>query len=228
MGTKHYKYLLLLQDNNMNKIKNKNIKYSCMAGFTLVETVITIFIFGIVMLGVTAMIRGVLVNSRQQNLALNNIDQARRIANTFENELRNSAYGVNGAYPINQAGDTQVIFFSTSPLGNGTVSRVRYYISNGILYKGVTNPTGTTYNTANESVTTLLTTISLGSNPLFYYYDGNYNGSTSALTQQVNINLVKYIKINLIVLLQTDQNSTSTFTVTGGAAIRNLKTNLGN
>jgi prepilin-type N-terminal cleavage/methylation domain-containing protein len=199
-------------------------------GFTLVETLMTIFIFGIIMLGTTLMLRGFFINNRQQTVALNNIDQARRIANTFMNELRNSSYGVGGAYPVGEASDTQIVFYSTAPLGNGTVSRVRYYISSGILYKGITNPSGNplVYNLGTETVKTLLTSMSLGVNPLFYYYDGNYNGSTNPLTQQVNINSVKFVKMNLIVLSQSVQSGTTTFTVSGGAALRNLKTNLGN
>jgi prepilin-type N-terminal cleavage/methylation domain-containing protein len=139
-------------------------------GFTLIETLVVIFIFGIIMIGTTEMVRSILVSGRQDTLALNNVDQARRIANNFANELRNSTYGVNGSYPINQASDTQIIFFSTLPLRNGTASRIRYYISNGILYKGVTNPTGSVYNQSNETSTALLSSLSLSGNPLFYYY----------------------------------------------------------
>ena len=210
-----------MKRNYLKKMNNQS-------GFTLMETMITIFIFGIVMIGTTTMLRAILVNGRQGTVATGNIDQVGRLANTFENELRNGAYGVNGAYPVYQASDTQIIFFSTAPKGNGTVSKVRYYVTGSTLYKGITNPTGTTYNAANETITTLITSLSLGGNPLFYYYDGNYNGTGSALTQPVNINNVKFIKINLTSLVQLDQRSTGTFTVTGGAAIRNLKTNLGN
>ncbi len=103
-------------------------------------------------------------------------------------------------------------------------------MSSGALYKGVIDPSGTplSYNTANEVTTKLISDMSIGANPLFYYYDGNYNGSGSSIAQPVNINQVKFVKINLSILKQSVQNSTSTFTVSGGAAIRNLKNNLGN
>lgn len=212
----------------MKKIPFKKINRT--NGFTLVETIVTIFIFSLIMLGTTLMLRGMLVNSKQEGMALNNIDQARRIAASFANELRNGAYGSNGSYPINVASDTQITFFSTAPLGNGTVSKIRYYISNGILYKGITNPTGVplSYTSSTEQIIPLLSTLSLGSTPLFYYYDGNYNGSSTPLVQPVNINSIKFISINLIILSQLERNSGTTFTITGGAAMRNLKTNLGN
>lgn len=207
--------------------KNKINKQS---GFTLVETLFTIFIFTILMLGTTLMMKDIFSVSKQQYGVLTNVDQARRIANTFVNELRNSAYGANGAYPVNQVGDTQIIFFSTAPRNDGTISKVRYYITGNTIYKGVTNPAGSppSYTGQPETVTTLSSDIYLGSNPLFYYYDGNYNGTGSALTQPVNINVVKFIKMNLIVLKELVQNSNNTFTVSAGASIRNLKTNLGN
>jgi prepilin-type N-terminal cleavage/methylation domain-containing protein len=210
----------------MKKLFNNNLE----KGFTLVETMVVIFVFGIVASGTTLMLKNIFVNVRQQSMSMDNVDLARKAANNFVNEMRNASYGANGAYPINQAGDTQIIFFSTAPKGNGTVSRVRYYISGSTLLKGIIDPTGTpgTYNTANEVITTVLKNLSLGSNPLFYYYDGNYSGSGNALTQQVNINLVKFVKINLTVLKQISPNNNSTFTVNAGGAIRNIKTNLGN
>jgi prepilin-type N-terminal cleavage/methylation domain-containing protein len=206
-----------------NKLKIKS-------GFTLVETLFTIFIFSLLMMGTTLMMKDILSTSRQQLDMMTNTDQARMIANNFVTELRNATYGANGAYPINQAGDNQVIFFSTGIKNNGTISRIRYYISGNTLYKGVTNPAGSplSYNGQPETITALSTEMSMSGNPLFYYYDGNYNGSGNSLSQPVNINVVKFIKINLVVLKELTANSTNTFTVSAGASLRNLKNNLGN
>jgi len=70
--------------------------------------------------------------------------------------------------------------------------------------------------------------MSMGGNPLFSYYDSNYNGSGNPLTQPVNINVIRFIKINLTVLKDVTPTGSGTFTVSSGASIRNLKTNLGN
>lgn len=214
------------------KIKklNKNIKKSTQSGFTLVETIMTIFIFSLLMLGTSLMLKDILANSRQQYGVIDSVDQARKIANTFTNELRNSTYGVNGSYPLNEASNIQIIFFSTAPKNNGTISRVRYYMSGNTLYKGITDPAGNppSYAGQTEVITTLSTKMSLSANPLFYYYDGSYNGSGTSLSQPVNLNQVKFIKINLIVLKQLTATSSDTFTVSAGASMRNLKTNLGN
>ena len=208
-------------------MKNKIIKKS---GFTLVETLVTIAIFSVLMIGITLMIQNIFTISEQQNGILSNTNQATIISSTFINELRNATYGANGAYPINQATNNQLIFYSTAPKNNGIVSQIRYYISGNTLYKGITNPAGSpaSYNGQPEAITTLNTQMSMGSNPLFSYYDGTYNGSGNALTQPVNIDVIRFIKINLTVLTDAVRNGTGTFTVTSGASLRNLKTNLGN
>jgi len=208
-------------------MKNKSKKQS---GFTLIETVLTIFIFGILMAGTTLMIRDIFKVSEQQTGILSNTTEATIISNNFANEIRNAAYGAGGAYPINQATDNQIIFFSTALRANGTVSKIRYYISGNTLYKGITNPGGSplSYNGQTETITALSTQMSMGANPLFYYYDGTYNGSGNALSNPVNINAVRFVKINLIILKNITPNSSGTFTVSAGANIRNLKTNLGN
>jgi len=208
------------------KINNKKFNL----GFTLVETLVTTFIFGILMVGTTTLLRDILVNSRGETSSMDSMFRVRQVVNAFVREIRNSTYGVDGAYPINQANNTQVVFFSTAPKNNGTVSRIRYFVLNGILYKGITDPSGSPlkYNLATEKIATLLTNLSLGANPLFYYYDGNYDGTTPPLAGPVNLTKIKFIEINITVLKQLIQNSTDTFNITAGAVFRNLKNNLGN
>jgi len=207
-----------------------NYKLKTQSGFTLVETLFTIFIFGILMLGTTLMIKQIFSVSEQQSGILSNTNQAIIISDAFVNELRNATYGANGSYPISQATDNQIIFFSTAIKKDGTVSKIRYYISNNTLYKGITNPGGNplSYDGQSETTTTLSTQMSMGSNPLFYYYDGSYDGNGNPLTQPININVIRFVKINLVVLKDVTPNGNSIFTVTAGASIRNLKTNLGN
>ena len=79
-----------------------------------------------------------------------------------------------------------------------------------------------------ESVKVVATGISNSGSPLFYYYDGNYNGNTSALAQPVNINQVRFVKMSLMVLNNIKQNDTSKFSISAGSAIRSVKDNLGN
>lgn len=202
--------------------------HSTSKGFTLLETLVSVAIFVLIIGGSATLFKESLSGSAQKMVAIGNVDQARSVIFNFANELRNAAYGVDGSYPLNQATDTQVIIFSNYGTNLASPSRIRYFVSTSTLYKGVTAPTGTAYNLGNE----VLTPVEGGvvnpvGTPLFYYYDGSYTGTTSPLVQPVNINSVKFIKMNLVVLTQEVRNGTSTFSVVGGAAIRSLKTNLG-
>jgi hypothetical protein len=127
------------------------------------------------------------------------------------------------------AGDSEIIFYS--PLGGpGTlIKRIRYFVSNNILYKGVVVPTGSplSYNLLSETLSAVQPDLSLGGNPIFYYYDGDYDGDTAALVQPVNINNVKFVRINLVVLKQSQLNSDDTFSLNIGGTVRSLKDNLG-
>ncbi len=198
-------------------------------GFTLMETVVAIAIFSALMLGVTLMVKDVFVNSRNQISALGSVDQARLVSGRFVNEIRNATYGIDGSYPLNTAGDSQIIFYSNYAGDSTTVYRFRYYLSGSTLYRGVTTPTGSpmAYNTAQEVITPVQTNVQNGSTPVFYYYNGAYAGSGSALAQPINVNDPKYMQINLIILSQDVRGSNATYTVKIGALMRNLKTNLG-
>ncbi|MHB8651621.1 MAG: PulJ/GspJ family protein [Minisyncoccota bacterium] len=198
-------------------------------GFTLVETVVVIFFFSMLMYGVVSLFVAILKNTRQQSTSLDNVYQATMISSNFVNQLRSASYGNDGSYPLNQAGDTQVIFYSGLGGSGTTVQRIRYYLSGSTLYKGVVVPTGSplSYNLGSETVSVVVTNLSTGGSPLFAYYDGAYDGSTSPLAQPVNVNQVKFVNMNLPILKNTEL-STNTIVVSAGATIRNLKTNLGN
>ncbi|MEN9649202.1 MAG: hypothetical protein RL094_169 [Candidatus Parcubacteria bacterium] len=203
-----------------------------MPGYTLVETVVTIGIFSIIMLGATTMLREIFVTSTQQTKAINGVDQARLVVFNFSNELRNSTTANNGAAALNDASSSQIILYTTFGSNSSTtVRRVRYYLSGTSLFKGIITPSGNplTYNSASETVSTVLTDVSNGtSTPIFYYYADTYAGTTSALTQPVNITQVKFAKMNLLVKVQNIRTATTTYTIQAGGTLRSLKTNLGN
>ncbi len=208
----------------------KKSKYLKQKGVTLIEVLVTVSIFAVLVFGVSAMLSDIFTNQNQELLSLSNIDQARAVSSSFTNEIRNATTGSDGSYPLNQAGDNQIIFYSNFKVNNGTVNRIRYFVQDNSLYKGVVSPSGDplTYNLLSESVALVQDDLSNGATPLFYYYDGNYNGLTAALSQPINLNQVRFVKINLIVKNQTTANGTGAFSVDAGAAIRAVKDNLGN
>ncbi|MDD5152649.1 MAG: prepilin-type N-terminal cleavage/methylation domain-containing protein [Candidatus Pacebacteria bacterium] len=197
-------------------------------GFTVTETIVTIGIFTILMLGITQLFVTIFTLPKRELNSSNNLDQARLALVTFANEVRNATTGNNGAYVVNQAGDSQIIFYSNYGATGGAVKRIRYFVSGNTLSKGVITPTGTPLTYGAEVVTTVQNNLANGGVPVFYYYDDNYNGAGASLTQPVNVNSVKYIKMNLIILKQLTPTDTTTTTVDMGVALRTIKTNLGN
>lgn len=199
-------------------------------GFTTIELVVTISIFVILLFGISTMLNDIFVNSNQQVLSLDSIDQAKSVMSKFTNEIRDATSGLDGSYPLNQAGSYQVIFYSNYKTSGGVVERVRYYVSGDTLYKGIVLPTGSpsTYNLSSESIKPVLTGVVNGAIPAFYYYDGDYSGSSDPLSQPVNIPQVRYVKINLMVLNQIKPDDSNYFSMAAGATIRSVKDNLGN
>lgn len=209
----------------------KIIKYKTYAksgaGFTLIEVVVSVAIFSLIAYGVTALVSTILVNSTLAGSLLANNDSARRVAFTLMQELRNSTTSVTGGYALESATAQQLIFYTNSA---GSINRIRYFLQNGAMYKGVTKPTGSPliYNLGNETVTLVQKDVANGASTLFYYYTGSYNGVVETpLAQPVNVTAVKFVKISIIIKKIASRGSTATYTVTASGAVRNLKTNLG-
>ena len=196
-------------------------------GFTLIEVVIAVSVFSGLIIIVASLLINIMQNPQLQMAAMDNIDRTRFVSSQFTNEIRAAAYG---SYPLIGAENSEIIFYSPVGAGAGNINRIRYYISGNNLYKAVIVPVNGIYDISEEVITLVLTGLSNGTDPLFYYYGGDYNGSQSSvpLSQPVNVSQVKFVKINLIIQKQTTAQSAGTFSLNAGAAIRVLKNNLSN
>ena len=199
------------------------------AGFTLIEVTVAIFGFSLIIWGLVGLVSGLLTSSGQQAGLLSDQDQARRLAFAMATELRNGQTGSSGAYTLDTAGAQQLIYYSNADLDPG-VERIRYFVQNGKLWKGVTEYNGSSYDLSKEQTIAVQNNLANGAAAVFYYYDGSYSGSSTqaALSQPVNVTQVKFVKISLQVFNKAGVKNTNTYTITAGAAIRNLKTNLAN
>lgn len=197
-------------------------------GFTLIETLAAIAIFAIIATGVIFLIGNTFTGATRQSTSIANADQSRRLSRQISQELRNAVTASNGAYPIATANAQELTFYSNVD-GGTDIERVRYYLSNGQMYRGIVKPTGSpAVYTGTETSTVVQKYVANGATPLFYYYDENFDDSTdTAMTQPVNIAQVTYIKLNLLVYLRTSVSSNAYYTITTGMALRSLKSNLG-
>lgn len=144
-------------------------------GFTLVEMLVVIFITGVVGIALNSLIATFYKDNGYLLQETEAIDSAHRGLNTSFIDLREASYGDDGAYPILSAGTSSITFFSDID-GDGSVEKIRLYLLNGSLYRGVTDSTSSppTYVGQIEATTTIATYVRNSSTtPVFRFYDDN-------------------------------------------------------
>lgn len=199
-------------------------------GFTLIELMVAVAIFGFLAIGVISLVSTVLVGSDEGGRDLASIDSARRVTFEFTSGLRSASYSVTGGYPL-QAAEAQNLIFYTDFDQDSDIEQVRYFVSGNSLTRGVTEPTGNPglYDPTNEKTFLVVKGLVDGSKPIFSYFNDDYEGKGlgEPLAFPVNIADVKYIRMSLNLKKSQKSSSIGTYEVAAGAAIRNLKTNLG-
>jgi len=198
------------------------------AGFTLIEMTVVIFGFALIAWGVIGLISNIFTINNQQGGLISGADQARKVAYNMAFQLRNGQTGSDGSYVLASASPQTIIFFANID-NTPSVERIRYFVQNNQLRQGIIYYNGSGYSTSTEVTSVVENNLANGNNPVFYYYDGSYIGSStqSSLAQPVNVTLVKFVKVSLQIYDKAGVKNTNTYTVTAGAAMRNLKTNLG-
>jgi prepilin-type N-terminal cleavage/methylation domain-containing protein len=196
-------------------------------GFTLVETILTIFIFSLMMAAVTFFARNIFYLN---NIASNTLSvefETRKVLKPMANEIRSASPSSLGAYPLETLATSTFTFYSDLD-GNGVKEKVRYFLSNGSLKKGVIIPTGSplTYNSASEVITTVVHDVrNTATTSVFQYYDTDYDGTTAPLPSPVAISVVRLVKVSLVVDADPGRPLREK-TVTTQVSLRNLKDNL--
>src|SRR5208283_1476651 len=167
--------------NNFSKNKNKKRKATIRRakGFTLVEILVVTFIFTIIVIAMTEFERDIFYLNTVQSGSLSSATDAQSILNIMVKEIRASAQGADGSYPIVTAGTTTLTFFSDI-YQNGVKEKVTYFLSSTTLEKAVFVPTGAplTYPTATTSTAILVSNVrNATSTNIFDYFDSNYTGT---------------------------------------------------
>lgn len=192
-------------------------------GFTLIETVVVI-----AMTALIAVTLGMLIvyfyktntYTLEQSTA---VAQARRGVEDAMRYIREASYGSDGSYPVENATASSITFYANIN-NDPAVEQVTYTLQNGTLYRVVAEPTGTmpSYVGATLSTTTVATSVVNDPlTPIFRYYD---NTGTELPTP---IDVSKIASVETSVVVDTDLNRAPvSFTLSGGATLRNLKTQL--
>lgn len=198
-------------------------------GFTILETVIAISIMLAIVFGASLMARDVLFLNQSSLQSLMAQSDMRKAIKSIISEIRTATPAATGAYTIESASTSSLVFFSDLD-GDNRSERVRYFVSTSTqsLNRGVVVPTGNppTYVLSGESVSVVASYLVLStSTPVFEYFDTNYAGTTSPLTYPIDVSLIRLIRATISI--DKDPNRPpDALTTSSEVTLRNLKDNL--
>jgi type II secretory pathway component PulJ len=201
-------------------------KHFFQKGFSTIEVVISLSIASVIIGSMGMFARDVFFYKSVFSNQLSSYDDARHVLSPMSSEIRSASPSSLGSYPVEIADNSTFVFF-TDLNSDGLKERVRYFLSGTTLKKGVISPTGNplSYVTANEKFTELIHNVANGGQPIFYYFDTNYTGTSNPLSLPVVLSNVRFVKVNLII--DSDPNRLpEPLIVTTQISIRNLKDNL--
>jgi type II secretory pathway pseudopilin PulG len=207
----------------MKRKKPENSRF----GFTIIEVLVVFFIFILIADGAWLLYKNSVNTNTILSYNLTAQGEARRAFEEMSSAIRSASQSNPGAYTINNASSTAFVFYSDFDR-DGLKEKIRYFLTGTILKKGTIKTTGNplVYNIADEKISDLVHDVTKNpANPIFSYYDSNYDGTTAPLTYPLNLLAIRLVKITLII----DQNpnkAPAALTFTTQISIRNLKDNL--
>ncbi|MBU3922911.1 prepilin-type N-terminal cleavage/methylation domain-containing protein [Patescibacteria group bacterium] len=189
-----------------------------MKGFTLIETIVAITVSSIVFLAVFGFVYYFYRTSGYNLSQMIAVNSARKGVEIIVRETREATFSDQGSYLIKNAEDQSFTFYSDIDK-DLKIERVRYFLDEYILKKGITESNDNSkYLDENEEIRILSNNIRNLEEPIFTYYDEN-NNEVEDLQVVANIRM---IQIKLIV--NTDPNRPpGEFTLVSNAQLRNLR-----
>lgn len=195
-------------------------------GFSLIEIVFALAVFGLIVGAVGAFARDVFFYNDVLQVSLTNVNDARKMLRPFANEVRSARPSELGSFAIAQTATSSFAFYSDID-NDGVQERVRYFLEGSDFKKGIIEPDGDpiTYDTNNERVIRVVEHV-VATTSIFSYYNSLYNGSTSTepLADPVTSTDVRLVRADLTVDANPDR-APALLTVTTQVTIRNLKDN---
>ena len=189
-------------------------------GFTLVETVVTIAMTALVSITLGWLLAYFYKTNAYALEQSTAVGQARRGVEDAMLYLREASYGSDGSYPIKSVATSTITFYANTN-DDTVIERVTYSLINGTLYRAVATPSGnpSSYTGATIATTTLAKPVTNGASlPVFRYF----NAAGSELFAPVDISEISSVRTTVVVDVNVNRAPVS-FTLSGGATLRNLK-----
>jgi type II secretory pathway pseudopilin PulG len=195
-------------------------------GFSLVEILVALGISVGIFFAVFNFGNSIFSFNSNAQKNLNAQSDARKVLKDMVKELRSTSPSSLGSYPIVLASTTAITFFSN--IDNGAhKEQVRYFLQGKELKKGIIKPSGSplSYDPASEQIITLIGDINNGATPIFDYFDSNYTGTSTPLSQPVQITKIRLVRIT-VKIEKDPSKSLGPLIVESQVFLRNLKDNL--
>lgn len=193
-------------------------------GLSIVEMLVLVAVFGLVMIAVASSVLFFYrtnSNTVEQAFAINS---ARKGVQSMVRDIRETAYSDAGAFPVIAIATSTFTFYSDVDRDD-SVERIRYFLDDTVLRKGVTNATGDppAYVDANEVISLVSDNVRNTAQMIdtFSYF----TATGTQITNFADVTDVAFVDVHLIVNINPSRLPEE-FTLRGSATLRNLKTNL--
>ncbi len=202
---------------------NKLRKFN--AGFTLIEVLLVMAIFGIIVVTAGKLIMDYFDITDSLSVHMRLQTQGRNAITQMVNDLRRINQSSLGAAAIESASATSFVFYSNID-SDSYFEKVEYTLTGTELSKSVTKPGGNplAYDPADKVTTVLSDKIANGATPVFSYYDNTYAGSGDPLVLSGDFSTIRFVKINLI-LDDRPLAPAASLNMEASVTLRNLKDN---
>lgn len=195
------------------------------SGFTMIEVSISVLVISaiVVILGSFATLyQDSFSFTLNQTLTQEQVNSS---LTKILSELRETRVSEEGAFPIQSALDQDLAFFADVD-NDQSVELVRYYLTGTSFYRQVIEPGQTTPLYQGTGSTTLISDqIRNGSQPVFFYYNGNWPADTTSNPLVPAERLLDTRMIGIRLLVNTSPMEQQDIVIETQIHLRNLKTN---
>ncbi len=172
------------------------------SGFSVIEVLISAAVFTVLIFVVATLRTNVDTLSNLVSQKLQSRQDIDRAMEQMVTEIRSAAPSNQGAYPVEAATTSTLIFYSDVD-SDGLFERIRYTVGTTTLDRGVTKPSGTplAYSSSSETVSTLVSNLTrTTSSNVFTYYGDDYTGVEDPLAPTSTLaSAVRLVRVTLYV-----------------------------
>lgn len=218
-----------MSETMMKKRENimKRVSKKTSGGYGMLELVISGFVITVIVSGAATMF---VFFIRNYNFSFEEgriLSDAETVVRKMTTEIREARTSEEGAYPLVAANDQEVQFYSDVD-NDDEVEKVRYFLDGQDLMRGVVEPQASTpiYDDMTEMTKVVSSFVTNDSEPLFYYYNGDWPGDAvnNPLVQADRLLDTRLIQVEI--KINTGEGfGVEDFELATEVMMRNLKTN---